>query len=162
VQNSTGCKGGDATLKTFVSLPHFLGADPFFVKQFQDGSLKPNQTQHSASISLQEGTSIPTEVLMRLQIVLQILPNPNIGSFLTNLSPVFLPVMWFDAEAKITEDIASQLKVVGLMPTIVEPIGIASILIGLILIFVLIFMKVRRKSRKQIAEKKSEEKLDKC
>ena len=114
VQNSTGCKGGDTSLKTFVSLPHFHGADPFFVNQFHEGSLQPNQTQHSASISLQEGTSIPTEVLMRLQIVLQILPNPNIGSFLTNLSPVFLPVMWFDAEARITEDIASQLKVVGI------------------------------------------------
>ena len=38
VHNSTGCKGGDATLKTFVSLPHFLGADPAFVDQFQPGS----------------------------------------------------------------------------------------------------------------------------
>ena len=37
VHNSTGCKGGDATLKTFVSLPHFLGADPEFVDQFTPG-----------------------------------------------------------------------------------------------------------------------------
>ena len=37
VHNSTGCKGGDATLKTFVSLPHFLGADPDFVDQFTPG-----------------------------------------------------------------------------------------------------------------------------
>ena len=37
VHNSTGCKGGDATLKTFVSLPHFLGADPAFVNQFTQG-----------------------------------------------------------------------------------------------------------------------------
>jgi len=161
VQNSTGCKGGDTSLKTFVSLPHFHGADPFFVNQFHEGSLQPNQTQHSASISLQEGTSIPTEVLMRLQIVLQILPNPNIGSFLTNLSPVFLPVMWFDAEARITEDIASQLKVVGLMPTIAEPIGIASFLIGLTLIFVFIYMRVRRKPKGKSIEK-TEVRVEKC
>jgi len=98
---------------------------------------------------------------MRLQIVLQILPNPNIGSFLTNLSPVFLPVMWFDAEARITEDIASQLKVVGLMPTIAEPIGIASFLIGLTLIFVFIYMRVRRKPKGKSIEK-TEVRVGKC
>lgn len=37
VHNSTGCKGGDTTLKTFVSLPHFLRADPAFVNQFMQG-----------------------------------------------------------------------------------------------------------------------------
>ena len=38
VHNSTGCKGGDSTLKTFVSLPHFLGADQSFIEQFEEGS----------------------------------------------------------------------------------------------------------------------------
>merc|ERR1712059_161163 len=43
VHNSTGCKGGDTTLKTFVSLPHFLDADPFFIDQFQEGSFNPDR-----------------------------------------------------------------------------------------------------------------------
>ena len=38
VHNSTGCKGGDTTLKTFVSLPHFLGAHPSFAEQFAEGN----------------------------------------------------------------------------------------------------------------------------
>ena len=50
---------------------------------------------------------------MRLQISLQLAPNPTIGTFFTNLRPVILPVFWFDAEAAITEDIADQLKLVG-------------------------------------------------
>ena len=50
---------------------------------------------------------------MRLQIILQLAPNPNIGSFFTNLRPVLLPVLWFDAQAVITDDIADQLKLVG-------------------------------------------------
>ena len=37
LHNSTGCKGGDTTLKTFVSLPHFLGADKFYQEQFEPG-----------------------------------------------------------------------------------------------------------------------------
>ena len=37
LHNSTGCKGGDPTLKTFVSLPHFLGADQFYQDQFEPG-----------------------------------------------------------------------------------------------------------------------------
>ena len=53
------------------------------------------------------------QVLMRLQIILQLSPNPNLGSFFTNLTPVLLPVLWFDAEASITDEIADQLKIVG-------------------------------------------------
>ena len=78
------------------------------------GSLKPQEQQHSASITVQESTSIPTEVLMRLQIILKLSPNPKIGSFFTNLRPVLLPVLWFDAQAVITDDIADQLKLVGI------------------------------------------------
>ena len=38
VHNSTGCKAGNP-LHTFVSLPHFLGADPSYVDQFQPGDI---------------------------------------------------------------------------------------------------------------------------
>ena len=48
------------------------------------------------------------QVLMRLQIILQLRPNPNIGGFFAKLPEVFLPVLWFDAEAAIDEEMASQ------------------------------------------------------
>ena len=50
---------------------------------------------------------------MRLQIIIQLKPNKNIGSFFTDLPDVFLPVFWFDAEASVTEDIAAQLNLIG-------------------------------------------------
>ena len=50
---------------------------------------------------------------MRLQIILQLRPNKNIGNFFSDLPTVFLPVFWFDAEASITDDIASQLNLIG-------------------------------------------------
>ena len=49
---------------------------------------------------------------MRLQIIIQLKPNTNIGT-LSELPNVFLPVLWFDAEASITEDIAAQLNLIG-------------------------------------------------
>ena len=50
---------------------------------------------------------------MRLQIILQLSPNPNIGSYFTSLPDVLLPVLWFDAEAVLTQEIADQLKLIG-------------------------------------------------
>ena len=48
------------------------------------------------------------QVLMRLQIILQLRPNPRIGLFFEKIPEVFLPVLWFDAEAAIDEEMASQ------------------------------------------------------
>ena len=47
---------------------------------------------------------------MRLQIIIQLRPNPNIGLFFEKLPEVFLPVLWFDAEAAIDEEMASQVR----------------------------------------------------
>ena len=85
--------------------------------------------RHSSSMTLQMETSIPIQVsakesftsftmnwthrdscqvLMRLQIILQLRPNPRIGLFFEKIPEVFLPVLWFDAEAAIDEEMASQ------------------------------------------------------
>jgi len=131
MHNSTGCKGGDTTLKTFVSLPHFLGADSFYRDQFSEGSMAPDPAKHSASISIQPETSIPVQVLMRLQIIIQIRSNPTIGTFLSNLPELFLPVFWFDAVAAVTPDLASEVQMITMIPKAAEVVGISSLLVGL-------------------------------
>ena len=35
---------------TFISQPHFYQADPFFLNQFADDSLSPNQKKHETSL----------------------------------------------------------------------------------------------------------------
>jgi CD36 family len=65
------CKGG-GSMPVFVSLPHFHGADPAYLEQFAAGSLAPNVDRHSTHMVLQKETSIPLEVAMRLQIILQV------------------------------------------------------------------------------------------
>ena len=96
------------------------------------GSLTPTPELHSASMSVQQSTSIPTQVQpsasihrsnvyrssplqlqMRMQVSLQVSPNPGLGGFFTHLTPVILPVFWFEAEASITEDMAQKLRVLG-------------------------------------------------
>jgi len=145
MHNSTGCKGGDTTLKTFVSLPHFLGADPFYTDQFASGSLQPDPEKHSASMTIQPETSIPIQVMMRLQVILQIRSNPGIGTFFTNLPELFLPIFWFDAEAVVTPELASQVKMITMIPEVAEAAGITSFLLGLILLGVFAFLKLRNK-----------------
>jgi len=144
VHNSTGCKGGDTTLKTFVSLPHFLGADPFFIEQFEEGSIQPDGDRHSASMTLEMDTAIPIQVLMRLQIILQIRPNPNIGTFFEHLPEVFLPVIWFDAEAVIDEENASQIQMLSVLPSLAIQFGYVSLVGCSICILALIIFRTRQ------------------
>ena len=100
--------------------------------QCTSGSLTPTPELHSASMSVQQSTSIPTQVQssatvyrlnvhrsphlqieMRMQVSLQVSPNPGLGGFFTHLTPTILPVFWFEAEASITEEMAQKLNVLG-------------------------------------------------
>jgi len=82
---------------------------------------------------------------MRLQIILQLRPNPNIGGFFAKLPEVFLPVLWFDAEAAIDEEMASQVKMLAVMPMAGLIFGGLS-LAGAALCLLLFFVVRRRKS----------------
>jgi hypothetical protein len=48
------------------------GADPVYLNQLSPDSLRPDPVRHSAHIVLQTDTSIPLEIAMRLQIILQV------------------------------------------------------------------------------------------
>lgn len=50
VQNSTQCKQNSPA---FLSFPHFYLADPFYVDQFEDGSLLPHPDNHESRIRLE-------------------------------------------------------------------------------------------------------------
>ena len=47
VYNMGLCKFNSST---FISQPHFLGADPFYINQFVEGSLNPDEAKHQTSI----------------------------------------------------------------------------------------------------------------
>merc|ERR1712020_252253 len=47
VYNMGLCKFNSST---FISQPHFLGADPFYMNQFVEGSLNPDEKKHETKI----------------------------------------------------------------------------------------------------------------
>ena len=152
LHNSTGCKGGDTTLKTFVSLPHFFEADPFYKNQFREGSLKPDPALHSSSISIQPETSIPLQVLMRLQVVIHVRSNSNIGGFMSDLPDIFLPVFWFDAEATVTAELAREVNIIPAIPRVALVIGIVSLVVGFSLQGFFIWLKLTGRLEKKSTE----------
>merc|ERR1711934_1061743 len=110
-----------------------------------EGSMTPDSSRHSSSMILQMETAIPIQVLMRLQIIIQLRPNPNIGLFFEKLPEVFLPVLWFDAEAAIDEEMASQVNMLAMMPTAGLVFGGLS-LAGAALCLLLFFVDMRSKT----------------
>jgi hypothetical protein len=59
VQNTTQCK---MKSPSFVSRPHFLGADPFYQDQFQYG-IHPDPERHESTILIEPKSSIPLKVI---------------------------------------------------------------------------------------------------
>ena len=79
-------------------------------------------------------------------------PNPNIGSFLTRVPEMFLPVFWFEAEAEVTEELADQVRLVGQLPGLARTAGILSLLAGLIILAVIAVVRVVSRVRQNKQE----------
>eukprot|EP01117_Protostelium_nocturnum_P012466 TRINITY_DN459_c1_g1_i1.p1 TRINITY_DN459_c1_g1~~TRINITY_DN459_c1_g1_i1.p1 ORF type:complete len:497 (+),score=126.34 TRINITY_DN459_c1_g1_i1:1875-3365(+) len=89
----------------FLSSPHFLDADPFYLSQV-DG-LQPNRSLHETSLDIDPITGITLSVRKRLQIVCQMG-----SSFVSNpdFKPAYIPVMWADLSSELTKDVADQIS----------------------------------------------------
>jgi hypothetical protein len=151
VHNSTGCKD-EGIMPVFVSLPHFLGADPVYLDQFQPGSMNPDPEKHSASMTYQLNVSIPVEVKMRLQIMMQIRPNSALGKNWKDLPETFLPVIWFDAQAKTNKEMDSQIWWLVNIVHIVSMIGLCCLVLGSLVILFGIYLAVNHKLKRSRAQ----------
>jgi len=166
VHNSTGCKD-EGILPVFVSLPHFLDADPVYLDQFTAGSMNPDPEKHSAAMIMQDDTSIPIEIQMRLQIIMHIRRNVNMGKNFNQLRDTFLPLMWFDAVASTTPDIESQVWMLVHMVDIVSKVGISMLVVGFLVALAVVFFVSRRiinnrrmRTEKPPAERANPEELE--
>lgn len=72
VHNMSDCRFG---APIFASYPHFYLADPSYVDDLI--GLKPNQSKHEFSLSLEPLTGIPIDVDAKLQINTMIQPIPG-------------------------------------------------------------------------------------
>ncbi|XP_068632720.1 protein croquemort-like [Battus philenor] len=99
--NVSSCRFG---APAFVTLPHFLGMDPYYANKI-DG-LSPND-DYKFRLSLEMYTGMPLQVYAQLQINLLV---RHIGGIsLNNQLPdkdTLVPMFWFRQEVRITEDYA--------------------------------------------------------
>lgn len=71
LQNASHCKAKNSPF--LYSFPHFYGADQFYLDQFDSGSeLEPSPESHISSMLIEPTTTVPIQILLRLQINLQI------------------------------------------------------------------------------------------
>ncbi|KAG5318132.1 CRQ protein, partial [Pseudoatta argentina] len=141
LMNVTACRFG---APGFISLPHFYKGDPMLVDQIE--GLHPNDKDHSFTITLEPMTGIPLEVIARLQVNLLLQPSETITIF-NNVPKIYMPMIWFELKIQIPEDMASNLKKLLALPTVMLSIGIAMIAIGLGLIGTILFLHFKKKRR---------------
>lgn len=144
VQNVTQCK-----LKSpaFISRPHFLGADPFYLDQFQYG-IHPDPERHESSFLIEPKSSIPLKVSMKLQINILLEKNEGINYIFKDLPRVFYPVFWFESEASLEESQSDQIAMLVNLPVIMETCGIIGIFLGLVGMLIILICSLRSKKSK--------------
>ncbi|KAL6438347.1 hypothetical protein ACFW04_004481 [Cataglyphis niger] len=126
--NITSCRYG---APVFMSLPHFYKADPAVLDAVE--GLRPNAMDHSFSITLEPTTGIPLEVSAALQANVY-LHSSNIVKLFKGVPNIYMPMMWFRLKAGITEEMASNLRILLALPTVMLCSGIAMTIVGLCLI----------------------------
>ncbi|KXJ75698.1 hypothetical protein RP20_CCG011200 [Aedes albopictus] len=105
------CKmGAPAT----VSYPHFYLADESYLAEVE--GLKPEEEEHKFIMVLEPHTGIPLQVKAQLQVNLDV---KEYGlTLLKDIPEVMLPVLWFRQTAQLNEELASDLKLLLILPNI--------------------------------------------
>ena len=116
VQNVTQCK---MESPVYVSKPHFLSADPFYQSMFQSG-IRPQPEKHESSFWIEERTSIPMKVEMKLQLNVYIRKVQGIDYVFKNLDDLMFPVFWFNTTALLPKEKSGGLHLLVILPTLMD------------------------------------------
>lgn len=93
----------------FASFPHFYLANETYVNSI--GGMRPNQSLHEFSISLEPTTGVPLDIDAKLQINTFLQPISGVP-FYQDLSKAFMaPAFWFAQTAQLDETLARETKV---------------------------------------------------
>jgi len=91
----------------FVSLPRFLLADSSLLNAV-DGIPEPSFDDNLMYLDMIPELGIPVSVRARMQINMRTRPYAEVP-LLNNIKDVILPIIWFEVQADLTDDLASQL-----------------------------------------------------
>ncbi|XP_072749950.1 protein peste [Anoplolepis gracilipes] len=140
--NVTACRYG---APVFVSLPHFHKTDPSVLDAVE--GLRPNDEDHSFAITLEPTTGIPLEVSAVFQVNIHLHPSEIVTLF-HNVPNIYMPMMWVHMKVEISKEMASNLKILLALPTVMLCGGIVMTIIGLVFIAVVAILPYIGKKRR--------------
>jgi len=129
VYNMGLCKFNSST---FISQPHFLGADPFYINQFVEGSLNPDEAKHQTSIVIEPKSGIPLEVIVRLQVNILIEPSNILELFEGFERSTFMPAFWFETRMTLPDDLKIQMWLLSNISYIMATVGSIGLIISVL------------------------------
>ncbi|XP_011314748.1 protein croquemort [Fopius arisanus] len=141
VINITACRYG---APGFISLPHFHKADPILREQVN--GLNPNEKDHSFYYLLEPNTGVPIDVAARLQVNILLQPYDFVTLF-RDVPKIYFPCFWFSMRAGTTEDLASSLRMLLLVPSIGLYSSIIVAIVGGIVLLILAVIQYSQKGR---------------
>ncbi|XP_053557818.1 scavenger receptor class B member 1 isoform X2 [Bombina bombina] len=129
VMNASSCR---FNAPLFLSFPHFLNADPGFLKAV-DG-LQPSEELHSLFLDLHPLTGIPMNCSIKMQ--LNLFTKAVSGITQTgDIKPVILPLLWFAESGFIDGPVFdTYYNTLILMPTVLGYLQYVLIAVGIFLI----------------------------
>lgn len=146
VYNVSLCRHGTPS---FISLPHFYGADPFYLNAIK--GLNPEKEKHEFYLQLEPETGTPLEAKGRVQVNLMLQKINNINLF-KNVPTVLMPVLWMEQDVILPRSEIWKLNLLLKFPTISIIMG--SILITLGLLTFLHLVAIKRRSQRKNSNRK--------
>ena len=121
VYNTSLCRFG---APVFISQPHFLQADPWYLDQVS--GLQPDPSLHSTAFRIEPNSGVPTSVTARFQLNVRLEAVKGI-TMLESVPTVFFPVMWFENKAGVPANLVSKMSLLASLPTILASMGWAEV-----------------------------------
>ncbi|GBO98674.1 Protein peste [Eumeta japonica] len=106
VMNVSACRYGSPA---FVSLPHFLHAEPALRRRVT--GLQPDPAKHEFYFAVEPKLGVPLHVCARFQLNIKMQPNPHVLLY-QDVPETLFPILWIQQMVLMDERIASELRIV--------------------------------------------------
>lgn len=146
VYNTSICRFG---APVFVSQPHFLLADPYYLDMIGSG-LSPNSSLHRTYFRVEPRAGIPTDVTARFQLNV-LVDKVNGISMMENVRKAFFPIMWFENKAGVPDTLVFKMKLLANLPEILKSIGWAQIGVSVAICIISTLMIVSKKREEDMS-----------
>ncbi|XP_059168458.1 lysosome membrane protein 2-like [Physella acuta] len=150
--NVSVCRSGAPVI---MSMPHFLGCDQETIDTIV--GLRPDREEHQSYIDIEPMTGVAMNVGKRLQINTYIEPDAKFQDLKNIKKPFFMPVMWLNESAVISDSDASDFR-----SEVLDKIKITTgvkyglIVLGAVMIIIVILVLALPKLKDLMMRKKEE------